>query len=214
MKPKIAVSSCLLGEKVRYDGGDKELHLLTKELSHFFDIRSICPEMLMGLGVPRPAIYAQKSAADSIKLKRRVDNEDLTELAHQTFNESISTQIDDINGFIFKSRSPSCAIQKLAFNPGDEPVQGVFAHAIITQRPDLIVVDQTNLVSALQVLSFVLKVYLKSKVIPAELASLFEFKRIEDESEFYRDLNQISDLELLNRDEFKEFYLLANRLSS
>ena len=53
---KIAVSSCLLGEAVRYDGTDKHIEYITQQLAIDYNLISICPEMAVGMGVPRPAI--------------------------------------------------------------------------------------------------------------------------------------------------------------
>ena len=55
-KIPIGISSCLLGEQVRYDGGHKLNHNITDVLSEYFEFISLCPEIAIGLGVPRPTI--------------------------------------------------------------------------------------------------------------------------------------------------------------
>lgn len=55
-KIKIAVSSCLLGEAVRYDGTDNHIEYITQQLAKEYTLISLCPEMAMGMGVPRPPI--------------------------------------------------------------------------------------------------------------------------------------------------------------
>ncbi|MDH5661345.1 MAG: DUF523 domain-containing protein, partial [Gammaproteobacteria bacterium] len=57
VKSKIAVSSCLLGEAVRYDGTDKHVEYITQKLAHEYTLISLCPEMAVGMGVPRPPIH-------------------------------------------------------------------------------------------------------------------------------------------------------------
>ena len=56
-KISVGISSCLLGENVRYDGGNKRNDFIIDRLGHFFDFRPYCPEVNIGLGVPRPTIY-------------------------------------------------------------------------------------------------------------------------------------------------------------
>ena len=56
-KIKIAVSSCLLGEAVRYDGTDKHVEFITQQLALNYNLISLCPEMAVGMGVPRLPIH-------------------------------------------------------------------------------------------------------------------------------------------------------------
>jgi len=53
----IGISSCLLGQKVRFDGNHKEQRLITGKLSNVFEFVPTCPEMAIGLGVPRTPIH-------------------------------------------------------------------------------------------------------------------------------------------------------------
>jgi uncharacterized protein YbbK (DUF523 family) len=53
---KVGISSCLLGEEVRYNREHKHYSLCTSELAQYFEFVSTCPELVAGLGVPRPAI--------------------------------------------------------------------------------------------------------------------------------------------------------------
>src|SRR5688572_33331826 len=55
-KIKVGISSCLLGEEVRYNGGHKQSSVCTDELARYFEFVSTCPELGAGLGVPRPPI--------------------------------------------------------------------------------------------------------------------------------------------------------------
>jgi uncharacterized protein YbbK (DUF523 family) len=57
MKIPLGVSSCLLGEKVRFDGGHKQHHYITDQLSCYFQFISVCPEVECGLSVPREAMH-------------------------------------------------------------------------------------------------------------------------------------------------------------
>jgi uncharacterized protein YbbK (DUF523 family) len=63
MKPKIGISACLLGEKVRYDGDDRRDAYIVDELGKRFDWVPLCPEVEAGLGVPRETIRLEREAA-------------------------------------------------------------------------------------------------------------------------------------------------------
>lgn len=213
MIPKIAVSSCLLGERVRYDGGHKELALITHELKNFFEITSLCPEMMMGLGVPRPPIYARKTQEKKLELRTRTDDQDLTILAQKTFAEQIDPQLGGIHGYIFKSRSPSCAVRPVEFNQGEKPVRGLFANWTLESNPLLPVVEESDLLTALGALTFTLKVYLVAGLIDAKWARLFEYEEMNEEK-FFLVENQLKSLDLPNHQELHQFASLADRLSS
>jgi uncharacterized protein YbbK (DUF523 family) len=55
-KPKIAISACLMGAEVRYNGGHKESRLCSRVLTDYFDFVPVCPEVAIGLGIPREPI--------------------------------------------------------------------------------------------------------------------------------------------------------------
>ncbi|MFN0002901.1 MAG: DUF523 domain-containing protein [Pseudohongiellaceae bacterium] len=70
---KVGISSCLLGEEVRYNGGHKHSSLCTTELGQYFEFVSTCPELGAGLGVPRPAIRLVGDP-DAPRAVRVIDN--------------------------------------------------------------------------------------------------------------------------------------------
>ena len=55
-KPRLGISACLLGEKVRYDGGHKQDHFLTDTFGRFVEWLPVCPEVEVGMGVPRETV--------------------------------------------------------------------------------------------------------------------------------------------------------------
>jgi uncharacterized protein YbgA (DUF1722 family)/uncharacterized protein YbbK (DUF523 family) len=103
---KIAVSGCLLGEKIRFDGGHKHECFITDELSRFAEFIPFCPEHL-AFGTPR--LLRHK---DQIHVYSNKDNTDLTEQLIQTSHEEL-TKIshEPLCGIIFKSKSPSCGMK-------------------------------------------------------------------------------------------------------
>ena len=103
-KPRVGVSSCLLGEKVRYNGTDKR-HANIVGMSSEVEFVSICPEMAIGLGVPRPKIRLVGDKQD-IKLLNEETGEDVTEKFQAWATQQI-TELQNlgISGYIFKARS-------------------------------------------------------------------------------------------------------------
>jgi uncharacterized protein YbbK (DUF523 family) len=55
-KPRLGISACLLGEKVRYDGGDKKDDFLTETFGRHVEWVPVCPEVEIGMGIPREAV--------------------------------------------------------------------------------------------------------------------------------------------------------------
>ena len=107
-KPKLIISKCLNSEKCRYNGqsyDDKVISLLRK----YVDLETVCPETGIGLKVPRNPIRIEKYD-DKYKLVEPSDNIDYTSQMME-FAEEFLSNIDDVDGFILKSKSPSCGIR-------------------------------------------------------------------------------------------------------
>lgn len=143
IKPTLAVSACLMGEKVRYNGGHTLDWWITEKLSSYVNIHRFCPEVEMGLGTPRDEIslvYHNNNKQD-LMLKSKETGEDLTELAHKTYDrmKKESNHID-VNGYIFMRKSPSCGFyntMSISHN-GKGPVRmlkGLYAKYIETHYP-------------------------------------------------------------------------------
>lgn len=109
-KPKILISKCLDGEKCRYDGqgyNDKVIQLL----KNYVDIQTVCPEVSIGLSTPRNPIRIEKhKQKEEYKLIDYSSKNDYTNQMTE-FAEEFISNLDDIDGFILKSKSPSCGIK-------------------------------------------------------------------------------------------------------
>ncbi|WP_345993713.1 DUF523 and DUF1722 domain-containing protein [Sulfurimonas sp. HSL-1716] len=105
----IAVSGCLLGEKVRYDGGDKRDSFIVDALGKYAELTPFCPEAVV-FGTPRPSVRLV-SFDDKLKVLRNHDLTDVTkELEKGVEAEMKLLKPLDLSGIIFKSRSPSCGL--------------------------------------------------------------------------------------------------------
>ena len=108
-KIPLGVSQCLLGEQVRFDGGHKRNRYLTDVLSEYIEFRPVCPEVAIGLGIPRKPIRLV-IVGDQTRV-RGVQNPDLDvtdALVEQA--EFAARQMPDICGYVFMQNSPSCGV--------------------------------------------------------------------------------------------------------
>ncbi len=110
---KIGVSSCLLGEPVRYDGGHKHDHYITDVLGRYMEFVPVCPEVEMGLPVPREAMRLEGDAAHPrlMTIKTRVDH--TAEMQRWAAGKLDELGGERLCGFIFKSRSPSSGMARV-----------------------------------------------------------------------------------------------------
>jgi uncharacterized protein YbgA (DUF1722 family)/uncharacterized protein YbbK (DUF523 family) len=148
-KIRIGVSSCLLGEKVRYDGGHKRDVYITETLGRYFEWVPVCPEVEYGLPVPREAMHLTGSA-DSPRLVTVRTGIDHTE-GMQAWATKKLKELDgeDLYGFIFRSRSPSSGIggvkiytlEGMPYRTGS----GIFGGAFVKYFPLTPVIDDGRL---------------------------------------------------------------------
>jgi uncharacterized protein YbgA (DUF1722 family)/uncharacterized protein YbbK (DUF523 family) len=149
---KIGVSSCLLGEQVRFDGGHKRSDFLVDTLGRFVEFVPVCPEMEIGLGVPRETLRLVRSG-DAAREARLVTNKsgiDLTEKMNAYAERRvIALGRADLCGYVLKKDSPSCGVERVrVYGPSGMPSRdgsGLFAAALIHQYPSLPVEEEGRL---------------------------------------------------------------------
>ena len=127
----------MTGEKVRYDGNDKRDHYITQTLGHFFELVPVCPEIAIGLGVPRPPIRLAGNAKSWRAVGVADPGLDVTnELA--AYGERMAHKLEGISGYLFKSKSPSCGMERVkVYAPGRAPLKkgtGVYAAAFMAAQ--------------------------------------------------------------------------------
>lgn len=159
----IAVSECLTGAPVRYDGGHRASAWPRPALEGLYEFRPICPEVGIGLGVPRPPIRLVGSRA----APRAVGVEDPSVDVSDRLRAYAGTRLpdlDDADGYVFKARSPSCGLEGVALHADqDRPAApdgtGLFAAEIARARPDLPLEDGENLFEPGALESFVTRTF-------------------------------------------------------
>ena len=147
--PRLGISTCLLGERVRYDGRAKRDRFLTDTFGKFVEWVPVCPEVECGLPVPResmhlegdpsaPRLVTSRTGIDHTPRMRRWAKKRLEELASE-----------DLSGFVFKSRSPSSGMERVpVFDADGVPHRvgsGIFARAFMDRFPLLPVEDERRL---------------------------------------------------------------------
>jgi uncharacterized protein YbgA (DUF1722 family)/uncharacterized protein YbbK (DUF523 family) len=109
-KIKIGISACLLGEKVRYDGGHRLDQYITETLGRYFEWVPVCPEVEYGLPVPREAMHlsGEPSSPRLVTVRTGIDHTD--GMKKWAADKLIRLEKENLCGFIFKSKSPSSGI--------------------------------------------------------------------------------------------------------
>ena len=151
-RPKIVISKCFKFENVRYDGGVISSVFVKKLLPHVDSI-PVCPEVEIGLGTPRDPLRIVL-VEGKLRLIQRATNLDLTDKMAK-FASSFLDSLPEVDGFILKSRSPTCAIKDAKVYAGINrkvtPISkgaGFFGRAVLQRFGDLAVEDEGRLRNA------------------------------------------------------------------
>lgn len=165
----VGVSSCLMGEKVRFDSGHKHSSFLTKQLSTYFEYRPFCPEMAIGLGVPREPIrlISSKENPDEIRCVGTKDpSRDFTDQLKQSADQQRNWH-QDLCGYVLKKDSPSCGMQRVKVYTNGMPNgsdSGIYAKRLMENFPDLPVEEEGRLNDAAIRENFISRVIIYSRL--------------------------------------------------
>ncbi|MBI5461393.1 MAG: DUF1722 domain-containing protein [Gammaproteobacteria bacterium] len=144
---RIGISSCLLGEPVRFDGNHTHDHYITGTLGTVFDFVPVCPEIGIGLGVPRPTIHLVGSADAPRALGVKNAALDVTDKLVR-YGQRMAGKLTDLSGYIFKSKSPSCGMEQVKLHIGSRHKRqgiGLYAREIMRAHPLLPVEEEGRL---------------------------------------------------------------------
>lgn len=147
-KINIGISSCLLGQKIRFDGGHKYDELIVESLGQYLNWIPVCPEFELGLGVPREPVHLKREKGE-IHLVSIKANVDLTRSMKDYSDEKLKLLSgQELRGYIFKKNSPSCGLERVKVFGKGTPVrdgQGLFAKAVTEKFPNLPVEEEGRL---------------------------------------------------------------------
>src|SRR5579864_8921084 len=125
-RPRVAISSCLLGECVRWDAGHKRHDDLIESIGPKVDWVPVCPEVEAGFGSPREAMQLVRRGSGGVALMTTGSRRDVTDVMRQYAARRIEElAAADLNGYVFKADSPSCGIEGVRMvDTPDEAVAG------------------------------------------------------------------------------------------
>lgn len=151
---RIGISACLLGHAVRWDGGHKRDAGLLEGLDVTIEWVAVCPELELGLGVPREPIHLRRRA-DALRLVGVASGRDWT-MAMETYAARRARELAalELDGYVSKARSPSCGLRELPIHDASgarvvaQDGVGRFAAALRELLGDLPLVEEYELASA------------------------------------------------------------------
>lgn len=146
---RVGVSSCLLGREVRFDGGHKRDPFINRVLSGYFEFVPFCPEVEIGLGVPRDPIRLERRAAGVRAVGIRQPDLDVTDSLRK-YGRRVAGGNPDLSGYVLKSKSPSCGMERVKVYDAASGIPsadgvGEFARILMEQRPELPVEEEGRL---------------------------------------------------------------------
>jgi len=146
---RIGVSSCLLGREVRYDGGHKRDAFLVESFGQHVEWVPVCPEVELGLGIPRPTLRLERHGED-VRLVTPKSGDDHTDAMRTYARKRVAALThDELCGYVLKKDSPSCGMERVKVY-GAHPVpsksgRGLFAEALMARNPNMPVEEEGRL---------------------------------------------------------------------
>jgi uncharacterized protein YbgA (DUF1722 family)/uncharacterized protein YbbK (DUF523 family) len=145
---RLGVSACLLGARVRFDGGHKRNRFIIEELGAHFEFVPFCPEVAIGMGTPRPSIRLIGEVQAPRAIGSMDGSLDVTD-ALREYSTGTARRLDGLCGFVFKKDSPSCGMERVkVYNDTGMPQRdgaGIFARAVQEANPLLPVEEEGRL---------------------------------------------------------------------
>jgi len=159
---RVGISSCLLGVSVRFDSGHKRDAYINDVLAKHFEYVPFCPEVAIGMGIPRPPIRLVGDSDQPRAVAVRVEGIDVTEKSIDYAN-SVVADLSSVSGYLFKRGSPSCGMERVKIY-SDKGVpnasrSGLYAGIVMRELPNLPVEEEGRLNDPVLRESFVERVY-------------------------------------------------------
>jgi uncharacterized protein YbgA (DUF1722 family)/uncharacterized protein YbbK (DUF523 family) len=146
---RLGISACLLGERVRFDGGHKRDPFLVETLGQFVDWVPVCPEVESGLDAPREAMRLVQVEGQVRLLTTRTIGDETDNMRRYARRRVDALADEALVGFVFKKDSPTCGLERVkVYGTGGVPARsgrGLFADALVTRFPMLPVEEEGRL---------------------------------------------------------------------
>lgn len=160
-RPKVAISACLNGEAVRYDGSSKPLQSTSTMLCNYLQLIPICPEVGAGMSIPRPPIQLVEREGSLFATGRDNPGLDVTRALDEFRQLSSALHGQELSGYILKSRSPSCGLDSTPVFGADGSIvrlgSGMQADYFRQHQPWLQMTDELSLAEYSQMEHYVVR---------------------------------------------------------
>ena len=138
-KIRLGISSCLLGENVRYDGGHKRDRFIIETLGQFVEFVPVCPEVECGLPIPRESMHLAGDPQSPRLVTTRSKIDHTERMVHWARKRVGELEKENLCGFVFKSNSPSSGMERVKIYNEHGMAQktgvGMFARAFMDHFP-------------------------------------------------------------------------------
>lgn len=146
---KIGTSACVIGEKVRFDGGHKRSAFVASHISEHYKLVPFCPEVGIGMPVPRPAIQLREVDEQIRLVDSKTGTHDYNDKMDAYFQRQVES-LDTLDGYILAAKSPSCGMERIKIHNADGRLlhrdgKGLFAAALQETYPELPVEEDGRL---------------------------------------------------------------------
>jgi uncharacterized protein YbgA (DUF1722 family)/uncharacterized protein YbbK (DUF523 family) len=160
--PRIGISSCLLGDEVRFDGGHKRDTFLTQVLDPYVEWVRVCPEVDVGMGVPRETLRLVRVGGDTRMVTTRtgVDHTDSMRAWAERRTKALADM--DLRGYVLKKDSPSCGMERVKVYgeaSGARIGVGTYAEVLKARFPSLPIEEEGRLTDAVLRENFIERVF-------------------------------------------------------
>lgn len=220
----VGVSACLLGSEVRFNGDHKLDKYIKEQLGHYFEFLPFCPEVGIGMGVPRKPIRLVLGENNKVSAVQTDDQEkDFTD-SLANWIHSQHDKVSKLSGFILKNRSPSCGMERVKLYHGQSVSKdgvGIFAQSLMDNYPYLPVEEDGRLHDPVLRENFLERIFVfnrwqnmiergVSKKALLQFHQAHKFQLMAHSQEKYRELGQmLSDLSGDLTGNFCNNYILA-----
>ncbi len=163
-KIRLGISSCLLGNQVRFDGGHKLNRYLYGTLAPYVEYVPVCAEVEVGLPIPRPTLRLVDADTAAVSMIFSKTGEDITESMRNWAQQRVKElEAENLDGFVFKANSPSCGMERVKIYaakgmPHKDGV-GLFAAAFMEHFPLLPVEEEGRLIDAALRENFITRIF-------------------------------------------------------
>jgi len=145
----LGISACLLGQEVRFDGGHKRDRFLTDELGQHVEWVAVCPEVEVGMGIPREPVQLLR-IGETTRMMTTNTGLDYTDRMNEWAQARVEALAgEDLDGYVLKSKSPSCGLWNVRVEHADgSPAndgRGLFASVLLERFPSLPIEEEGRL---------------------------------------------------------------------